>query len=376
MGYSLPFNDTDVAGIYQGYTCKECNEFAGANFSVCDAIWAYLTIPILLLLASLIITIDAIRTMYCHTQSMNNNNNNIKIVGNCNCKQQMKQTPNVNVPIKVKGKFKILCLLISICYLITIIASILQVYFDNYCEFLVLVEFGFVSLDTPYLVGGCLTIILFIQRLNHAVKNSIFEMKQSTVIGFHCVAIFEFLLIVTHIVESQLYLNGVDSSYEFVGPIYVAIERLIYFIITPILLYTFIKRFRMLRQLFVNSNSNTLNKLNQTIIKQTVLASITLTSSMLWLIWQIIYIIVNVATFEKNEIDIGTEGIVYRVSEIMLCLDCFINIVCIHAYFPHGYKFYKLFGCEKCVNKLYKRIYGNSVYITTNVPSQVEIAPM
>ena len=234
-----------------------------------------------------------------------------------------------------------------------------------------MIEFGFASLDALYLVGACLTTILFIQRLNDVVKDSIFEMKQSTIIVFHCVVIFEFILIITCVVEFQLYLNGVisiTSSYHFVGQIFAVLERLIYFIVTPILLYSFIKRFRMLRVLFVDSysnnnskNNNKLIKLNQIIIKQTVLVSITLVSSMVWLILQIIYLIVNAATFDKDVIDVGTEGIVYRVSIITMCLDCFINIVCIHAYFPHGYKLYKLFGCEKCVSKLYNRIYRDNV---------------
>ena len=339
--------------------CDLCHPF----YDVCigNFIWFYLFIPIILLFILIIITV------YIILYQCNHHNK-----------------------LKVKAKFVGLAWLCHILLMIALVSYIVDVYLDNYCQWYYL-DHGITQSLRCYTLGCNILIIIFIERLYDAVKGTLFAMSNKIRICVYILVFFNCCTAITLMILYSVWIFSYDPTiddyvfvrenvYDQIEEILWYTERSLYILTTLIVLCLFIKRFNTLKILYNNKNRNNINhsqvknlsvsKLNRIIVRQTLLVSISLISSIIIVIIVIIAEVLQryTANWEKRNVIVQFVTL-SRFIFVFYMIDCFVNIVCLHCNFPYSLKLYQLFGCQSCA----KKVNDNCSFITQhNVQMEIE----
>lgn len=234
---------------------------------------------------------------------------------------------------KLSKKFKIL---IVICHCTFVIASATNpftAYYTGICSTGIVAIISW-QLSYFYQIGTCVIVIIFIERLSDAVKDTLWELNNTIRILIFIMMIIQVCSLVFLALTWQFWYAGGWKKYLWLTIFYT--ERGLYFVATVILLIVFISKFQSLSKVMGTQNKQ--KQLAQIVGKQMILVVVTqfssITQTLTWLL-------------NDHAIKYG-----YYIALTVWSIDIVINSICLHAYFKHGLELYQFFRCEKCVQKL------------------------
>ena len=250
-------------------------------------------------------------------------------------RQKRKVSDSDDDNITIALKFKLLIFLCHLMNVLGVLANTLYIGIYNSCNYLWVDDYFIYDLSYFWQLGNIFLLILFIERLVCAVKDSMFQVSNRLHISLQCLVGVQLVWVLIIVIRSRMIGFWWDDTMNLLWNI----ERGYFFLVVLVVLFVFVRKFNQLRWLMHSDEHQLI--LNKIIARQVLLLSITQISA---LIVSTVYILDFHVTHPNWH--------VYFAAWTMCTIDIMINCLCLHAYFPHGEWIFRMFGCEFCSNKM------------------------